>query len=343
MFGTWPSLVRRLTGGQEIGGSNPLVPTTSKEVDVSMSTSFSFFYGLSPKRPQLSPPTLNRSLDSGTPDIPLICSFREEWLPSRLKRLGLWLLAIFCLFQFFSLPVLADDSGSDPDTEKIMVQAYRYYTGQGLPVNYSRALKLYLIAATRGDAEAQFIVGGMLYKGMGTDPDQRQAFKWLQRAEQQGKTSPESLGLLGLMYLQGIGVPQNYVEAEKRLSKAAEQGDIPAKKYLAFMYYQGLGGSRNFAKALALYTEAGLQGDNAAQNNVGLMYVNGLGTEVNRVRGYAWYSLAASQGNVGSMIARNDLMTRMSWEELNRAQKLSVQLYEEMEKNLESTSAQGMP
>ena len=27
MIGTWPSLVRRLTGGQEIGGSNPLVPT----------------------------------------------------------------------------------------------------------------------------------------------------------------------------------------------------------------------------------------------------------------------------------------------------------------------------
>jgi TPR repeat protein len=112
-----------------------------------------------------------------------------------------------------------------------------------------------------------------------------------------------------------------------------------AKKNLAFMYYNGLVGKVDYAEALKLYTEAALQGDNAAQNNVGLMYVNGLGSDVDRVQAYAWYSLAASQGNAGSMVARNNLMIRMSWEELNRAQALSVQLFKEVENAGEPLSA----
>jgi TPR repeat protein len=212
-----------------------------------------------------------------------------------------------------------------------MIQAFRYYKGIGHSVNYPRALRLYLQAAKGGDPEAQLIVGGMYFKGQGTDSDQRKAFKWLLRAAQQGTFSPESLAIIGSMYLQGTGVPQNYREAREYLEHAADLGDLSAKKNLAFMNYNGLVGKVDFPRALELYKEAALQGDNAAQNNVGLMYVNGLGADVDRVQAYAWYSLAASQGNTGSMIARNNLMIQMSWEELNRAQALSVTLFKEVE------------
>lgn len=214
-----------------------------------------------------------------------------------------------------------------------MQLAYRSYTGEGQPVNYEKAFQLYLAAAERGNAEAQFVVGGMYYKGQGTDPDRLKAFKWLRRAEQQGKTSPESLALIGSMYLQGIGVPQNYLEAKRYLHQAAEQGDLSAKKDLAFIYYNGFGEEPDFAKALALYTEVALQGDAAAQNNVGLMYANGLGTDVDRMKAYAWYSLAASQGNASAVVARNNLMLRMSWKELNQAQAYSIKLFEQVEQN----------
>jgi TPR repeat protein len=213
----------------------------------------------------------------------------------------------------------------------VMIQAYRYYKGLGQPVNYPKALRLYLQAANGGNVEAAFIVGGMYFKGQGTDPNQREGFKWLLKAERQGKFSPESLAIIGSMYLQGTGVPQNYQEARKYLQQAADLGELSAKKNLAFMYYNGLVGKVDYSRALELYTEAALQGDNAAQNNVGLMYVNGLGADVDRVQAYAWYSLAASQGNAGSMVARNNLMIHMSWEELNRAQALSVKLFEEVE------------
>ncbi|HHD63492.1 MAG TPA: sel1 repeat family protein, partial [Desulfobulbaceae bacterium] len=213
----------------------------------------------------------------------------------------------------------------------VMVQAYRYYKGLGQPANYPKALRLYLQEANGGNVDAQFIVGGMYFKGQGTDPNQREGFKWLLRAAQQGKFSPESLAIIGSMYLQGTGVPQNYQEARKYLQQAADLDDLSAKKNLAFMYYNGLVGKVDYSRALELYTAVALQGDNAAQNNVGLMYVNGLGTDVDRVQAYAWYSLAASQGNAGSMVARNNLMIQMSWEELNRAQALSVKLFKEVE------------
>ena len=68
-----------------------------------------------------------------------------------------------------------------------------------------------------------------------------------------------------------------------------------------------------------------------AQANTGLMYATGTGTATDRARAYAWYALAASRGNTFAAVSRNRLMTDMSWEELNRAQAVAVDLYREIE------------
>jgi len=86
---------------------------------------------------------------------------------------------------------------------------------------------------------------------------------------------------------------------------------------------------------LELYEKAALQGDPMAQANTGLMYATGTGTDTDKAKGYAWYSLAASRGNTVAAINRNNLMADMSWEELNRAQAISVDLYRQVEKMAE--------
>ncbi len=220
-----------------------------------------------------------------------------------------------------------------PAVRQLMLQAYRSYTGQGAPEDKARALKLYLRAAEMGDGEACFIVGGMLYRGLGTDPDPGLAFKYLLRAERQGKFTPRSLAIIGTLFLQGTGVVQNYEKARQYLARAAELGDMMAWKNLAYLYYNGLTGRVEYKKALELYRRAGIQGDSESQYNVGLMYANGLGTGVDRVRAYAWFSLAASQGNTSAVVARNGLLPRMGWNELNRAQSLALDLYDQVEKN----------
>ncbi|MDD2466306.1 MAG: tetratricopeptide repeat protein [Desulfobulbus sp.] len=239
-------------------------------------------------------------------------------------------LITFCTLLFFSLGHAGVD-GPDEIIARLKSFGYRAYYGLAQPVNLKQALDFYRQAAEKGDAEAQYIYGGMLFQGQGVDPDKRSGFKWLMQAAEGGKTTPESLAIIGSMYLRGFTVPQNFLEAKKWLSRGAEQGDMSAQVDLAYMHYHGLGGDRDYTKALALYEKAALQGDPIAQANTGMMYANGTGTNTDRSKGYAWYSLAASRGNTTAAINRNDLMVDMSWEELNQAQAFSLDLYRRVE------------
>jgi len=238
----------------------------------------------------------------------------------------------FAVYIFFIVTGVSYSQEVDDITPRLKTEAYRSYYGKGQPVDYSRAYRLYLAAAGRGDVEAQFVVGGMLYQGQGVEQDKREGFKWLLQAAEQGKVSPESLNIIGGMYLRGQIVPLNYLEAKKWLTMAAEQGNLSAQNDLAYLLYNGLGGERDYKKALELYEKAALQGDALAQANTGLMYATGNGTDMDKARGYAWYSLSASQGNTFATTNRNNLMINMTWEELNRAQAISVELYRQIEK-----------
>ncbi len=238
---------------------------------------------------------------------------------------------------FFVLMGQVQAVETDTTIIRLKTLAYRAYYGVNEPVNLARALDFYRQAAQKGDAEAQYIYGGMLFQGQGTDPDKRGGFKWLMLGAEGGKTTPESLAIIGQMYLRGNTVPQNFLEAKKWLAKGAEQGNVAAQVDLAYMLYHGLGGERDYTRALALYEKAAFQGDPLAQANTGLMYSTGTGTATDRARGYAWYSLAASRGNTTAAINRNELMADMSWEELNRAQAISLDLYRRVEKIKRST------
>lgn len=238
----------------------------------------------------------------------------------------------FCCFLLVHGDGIAQPNGQDIMAQRLKAFAYRAYYGIEEPVNMARALDLYRQAAQRGDPEAEYIYGGMLFQGQGTDPDKRGGFKWLLKAAEDGKSSPESLAIIGAMYLRGTTVPQNFLEAKKWLAEGAARGNMAAQNDLGYLYYNGLGGERDYAKALELYEKAALQGDPMAQANTGLMYASGTGTETDKSKGYAWYSLAASRGNTIAAINRNTLMTEMSWEELNRAQAISLDLYRLVEK-----------
>ncbi|OQX20241.1 MAG: hypothetical protein BWK76_02030 [Desulfobulbaceae bacterium A2] len=217
------------------------------------------------------------------------------------------------------------------DSGWLMTEAARYYNGVGRAVNYEMALRLYRQVAETGDAQAQYIAGGMYFRGIGTTRDEREAFKWLLQAAEGGKATDLSQYILGYTYFMGELVPKNYAEARRWYGLAAAAGHRQAKNDLAFMHYNGFGGSRDFARALALYESAALQGDAQAQYNLGIMHASGSGIELDRVKGYAWYSLAASQGNSGAISARNAMVGDMSRDELARAQALSVDLFRRVE------------
>lgn len=60
-------------------------------------------------------------------------------------------------------------------------------------------------------------------------------------------------GFLGLRYMRGEGVPQNYAEALKWLEVGASYGDETCKSALGFMYLEGLGVLQNEKNATELF------------------------------------------------------------------------------------------
>lgn len=69
---------------------------------------------------------------------------------------------------------------------------------------------------------------------------------------------------LGIMYSQGQGVPQDYVQGAKWVRLAAEQGDVDAQYTLSRMYFEGLGVPHDFLLALMWTNLAAAQGSEAA-------------------------------------------------------------------------------
>ncbi|MCD9204600.1 sel1 repeat family protein, partial [Escherichia coli] len=70
---------------------------------------------------------------------------------------------------------------------------------------------------------------------------------WFEKAAKRGE--PYSQSKIGIMYLTGQGVKQDYVQARKWFEKAAIQGNATALGKLSVMYYQGLGVKQDLSKS----------------------------------------------------------------------------------------------
>jgi uncharacterized protein len=92
---------------------------------------------------------------------------------------------------------------------------------------------------------------------------------------------------MGLLSVDGHGVPQDYGEAVKWFRRSAEQGYAPA------------------------------------QHNLGAMYGAGQGVKRDYVLAYKWLNLCAAQGNSGCVSQRDLVAQKLKGSKLAQAQKLS--------------------
>jgi TPR repeat protein len=244
-----------------------------------------------------------------------------HFLPSLRKTAIISILVLFSTM----LPLARSTAFAAANTvAELMRQGKQYYYGIGVTQNYATALQYYQQAAELGDADAQFISGGMYFQGLGTSRDFLKAFRLLRQAAQNGKSSPESQRILAQAYLLGSGIPKNYEKARYWYDRAAESGDKEAQNELGFMYYIGNGVERNVAKATRYFREAARQGLPLAQYNMGIIYYTGNGVEqADLIQAYAWFNLAAAQGLPQALAARQSLESALSPGELKEAQRLS--------------------
>src|SRR5215471_10813027 len=137
-------------------------------------------------------------------------------MPSWLQR---FLLCTFTILLFPNFSAAAD-----------LASAKRAYQEK----DYATALKELAPLAEKGNADAQFILAKMYWKGEGVLKDPDQAMKWFKASALQGNADAQFY--LGSIYL----LPHTDIaEGVKWLRLAAEQGNQDAQWLLGKAYLQG--------------------------------------------------------------------------------------------------------
>ena len=125
---------------------------------------------------------------------------------------------------------------------------------------------------------------------------------------------------------------RDYAVAFEKARLNADLGDPDAQADLATMYSLGLGCNQDNALALLWYRKAAAQGQPRAQSNLGFMYGTGRGVPQDYMQAYAWYNLAAASGERLGRQNRDVVAKKMSSAQLERAQDLSRELFEKIER-----------
>ena len=121
--------------------------------------------------------------------------------------------------------------------------------------------------------------------------------------------------------------------------KLAEQGDAKAQSNLGLLYGNGLGVPENDKTAVMWYTKAAEQGHARAQTVLGTMYANGEGVPENDVKAYVWVSMAKANGDELAKEIIDVFKTEMTKEQIAKAQELAAKCYESDYKDCNYTLA----
>lgn len=170
----------------------------------------------------------------------------------------------------------------------------RYYKGDGVEQNHSKALELYQKAANQGYAEAQYKLGICYFNGEGMQQSYEEAIDWFKKAAEQEHAAAQKR--LGDCYYTGQGVEQNYCSAVEWYQKAANQGNPAAQCALGFCYENEKGVKQDLSTAAEWYQIAAFQGDAEAQCRLGVCYEKGNGVHWSYIKAIERYQKAAEQG-----------------------------------------------
>ena len=112
------------------------------------------------------------------------------------------------------------------------------------------------------------------------------------------------------------------------LRAQAEQGDATAQVIVGSMYSNGEGVPEDDTEAVRWYRLAAEQGHAGAQDNLAGMLALGHGVPPDMVQAYAWSSVAAAQGYVQAKKLKEILAEEMTRPQIDEAQKLSREYWD---------------
>lgn len=204
-----------------------------------------------------------------------------------------------------------------------------YFGENGEHMNKEKAKEYWLKAAKMGDAHAQYaLVSTNLIEGEQAmsllrnsaeqkyppamnlmsrsyvnkgnfhwfpDADEEQSLYWARLSAETGDA--EGQYIFGVHLNNGLGISKNYDEAEKWLTKSAEQGYLEAMKTLTTAYQKGWFGSPDIDKYLYWLRNAAELGDAVSQYNLGWeLFANEKEQYDDPDQAVIWFKKASEQG-----------------------------------------------
>ena len=183
-----------------------------------------------------------------------------------------------------------------------------HWEGKGVQQSDSEAVRLWRLAADKGDASAQINLAMMYRDGRGVQQSDSETARLLRLAVDQGNAIAQNN--LATMHSDGKGVQQSDSEAVRLWRLVADKGNADAQLNLAMMYWYGRGVQQSDSEAARLCRLAADQGNAIAQNNLATMYRDGRGVPQSNTEAARFFRLAADQGiesaqnNLGIIEAR---------------------------------------
>jgi TPR repeat protein len=114
-----------------------------------------------------------------------------------------------------------------------------------------------------------------------------------------------------------------FEEARAALDPAARSGNAEAEELIGVMHALGLGVERDSRRAFEWYLRAAMKAHPGAQSGVGWYYETGEGLVApDLVRAYMWYVLSAIGGDPDAAISQEEVVKKMTPEEVAEALEL---------------------
>jgi len=141
---------------------------------------------------------------------------------------------------------------------------------------------------------AQNMLGNLYRDASGMPQDAQKALEWYTKAAAQGYAQGQSN--LGAAHFDGFGGPANPVEAVRLFRLAAEQDNLDGQSCLGLAYALGKGVKKNLSEAAVWFRKAAEGGEPQAQFGLALAYLRGEGVPRDKREAEKWFKKSSEQG-----------------------------------------------
>ena len=159
------------------------------------------------------------------------------------------------------------------------------------------AYRAWLKVAEKGDAEGQNNVGFLYERGLGVSQDYKQAEAWYMMAAAQGL--PSAKHNLAMLTYKGHINNKDWRKSVEWLKEADEMDFGPSTYMLGALYMRGEGIFKDRDEAFRLFQKAARLGEVKGQYMVGYIHQSGMlhpDEESDHERGYLWSAIALMNG-----------------------------------------------